>query len=157
MALRWPCSGSQGAFVGLIVGLLLGLVRLILDFIYTQPQCHQPDERPSVVKDVHYLYFSMILSTVTLITMSTVSWLTEPPPKEMVRLGLTLALRRLFAESGRGGTRTGCAGKPSVGLSGELDFRTQNKPSEPPAPLLLLSPGPTWAGSSLGFPLPYSH
>lgn len=74
----------QGAFAGLTVGLLLGLIRLILDFIYTQPQCHQPDERPAVVKDVHYLYFSTILSVVTLITMSAVSWLTKPPSTERV-------------------------------------------------------------------------
>ncbi|KAM7147839.1 sodium/myo-inositol cotransporter 2 [Molossus nigricans] len=82
MGCFWKRSNEKGAFAGLSVGLLLGLVRLILDFIYTQPQCHQPDERPSVVKDVHYLYFSMILSAVTLGTMSTVSWLTEPPSKE---------------------------------------------------------------------------
>nr|KAF6491013.1 solute carrier family 5 member 11 [Molossus molossus] len=82
MGCFWKRSNEKGAFAGLTVGLLLGLVRLILDFIYTQPQCHQPDERPSVVKDVHYLYFSMILSAVTLGTMSTVSWLTEPPSKE---------------------------------------------------------------------------
>ncbi|XP_076997616.1 sodium/myo-inositol cotransporter 2 isoform X2 [Tamandua tetradactyla] len=44
----------------------------------------KPDERPAVVKDVHYLYLSMILSVVTLIAVSSVSWLTEPPSKEMV-------------------------------------------------------------------------
>ncbi|XP_016078153.1 PREDICTED: sodium/myo-inositol cotransporter 2 isoform X4 [Miniopterus natalensis] len=84
MGCFWKRSNEKGAFAGLILGLLLGLIRLVLDFIYTQPQCHQPDERPSVVKDVHYLYFSMILSAVTLVTMSAVSWLTEPPSKEMV-------------------------------------------------------------------------
>lgn len=50
-----------------------------------QPTCDQPDERPSVVKDVHYLYFSMILSSVTLVTLTAISLLTEPPSKEMVR------------------------------------------------------------------------
>ncbi|XP_036166295.1 sodium/myo-inositol cotransporter 2 [Myotis myotis] len=84
MGCFWKRSTEKGAFAGLIVGLLLGLIRLILDFIYTQPQCHQPDERPAVVKDVHYLYFSTILSAVTLVTMSAVSWLTEPPPTERV-------------------------------------------------------------------------
>lgn len=89
-SLRWPCSDLQGAFSGLILGLLLGLVRLVLDFVYVQPRCDQPDDRPAVVKDVHYLYFSMILSAVTLITVSAVSWFTEPPSKEMVQLGLGL-------------------------------------------------------------------
>ncbi|KAM5130385.1 sodium/myo-inositol cotransporter 2 isoform 3-T3 [Callospermophilus lateralis] len=80
----WRRANEKGAFSGLILGLLLGLIRLVLDFIYVQPLCDQPDERPAVVRDVHYLYFSMILSTATLITVCTVSWLTEPPSKEMV-------------------------------------------------------------------------
>ncbi|XP_055155176.1 sodium/myo-inositol cotransporter 2 isoform X4 [Symphalangus syndactylus] len=84
MGCFWKRTNEKGAFWGLISGLLLGLVRLVLDFIYMQPRCDQPDERPVLVKSIHYLYFSMILSTVTLITVSTVSWFTEPPSKEMV-------------------------------------------------------------------------
>ncbi|XP_004705765.1 sodium/myo-inositol cotransporter 2 [Echinops telfairi] len=84
MGCFWKRTNEKGAFSGLTVGLLIGLIRLILDFIYEQPLCDQPDERPAVVKNVHYLYFSIILSVVTFITASTMSWLTEPPPKEMV-------------------------------------------------------------------------
>ncbi|XP_049759427.1 sodium/myo-inositol cotransporter 2 [Elephas maximus indicus] len=84
MGCFWKRTNEKGVFLGLILGLLLGLIRLVLDFIYVEPQCGQPDERPAVVKDVHYLYFSTILSTVTLVTVSTVSWFTEPPSKEMV-------------------------------------------------------------------------
>ncbi|XP_032098872.1 sodium/myo-inositol cotransporter 2 isoform X1 [Sapajus apella] len=84
MGCFWKRTNEKGAFWGLISGLLLGLVRLVLDFIYVQPRCDQPDERPVLVKSIHYLYFSMILSTATLITVSTVSWFTEPPSKEMV-------------------------------------------------------------------------
>ncbi|XP_045398771.1 sodium/myo-inositol cotransporter 2 [Lemur catta] len=84
MGCFWKRANEKGAFSGLILGLLLGLIRLVLDFIYAQPLCNQPDERPAVVKSVHYLYFSVILSTATLITVSTVSWFTEPPSKEMV-------------------------------------------------------------------------
>uniref|UniRef100_A0A8C9AC14 Sodium/myo-inositol cotransporter 2 n=1 Tax=Prolemur simus TaxID=1328070 RepID=A0A8C9AC14_PROSS len=84
MGCFWKRANEKGAFSGLILGLLLGLIRLVLDFIYAQPLCNQPDERPAVVKSIHYLYFSVILSTATLITVSTVSWFTEPPSKEMV-------------------------------------------------------------------------
>ncbi|XP_036983324.2 sodium/myo-inositol cotransporter 2 [Artibeus jamaicensis] len=84
MGCFWKRSNEKGAFWGLILGLILGLIRLVLDFIYTQPQCDQPDERPAAVKNIHYLYFSMILSAVTMITMLTMSWCTEPPSKEMV-------------------------------------------------------------------------
>uniref|UniRef100_A0A2K5Y945 Sodium/myo-inositol cotransporter 2 n=1 Tax=Mandrillus leucophaeus TaxID=9568 RepID=A0A2K5Y945_MANLE len=83
MGCFWKRTNEKGAFWGLISGLLLGLIRLVLDFIYVQPRCDQPDERPVLVKSIHYLYFSMILSTVTLITVSTVSWFTESPSKEM--------------------------------------------------------------------------
>ncbi|XP_051048844.1 sodium/myo-inositol cotransporter 2 isoform X3 [Phodopus roborovskii] len=84
MGCFWKRTNEKGAFSGLILGLLLGLVRLVLDFVYVQPQCDQPDDRPAVVKDVHYLYFSMILSSTTLITVFTVSWFTETPSTEMV-------------------------------------------------------------------------
>ncbi|XP_004622952.1 sodium/myo-inositol cotransporter 2 [Octodon degus] len=84
MGCFWKRANEKGAFSGLILGLLLGLVRLVLDFIYAQPRCDQPDERPAVVKYIHYLYFSMILSATTLVTVATVSWFTEPPSKEMV-------------------------------------------------------------------------
>ncbi|XP_011915904.1 PREDICTED: sodium/myo-inositol cotransporter 2 isoform X4 [Cercocebus atys] len=84
MGCFWKRTNEKGAFWGLISGLLLGLIRLVLDFIYVQPRCDQPDERPVLVKSIHYLYFSMILTTVTLITVSTVSWFTESPSKEMV-------------------------------------------------------------------------
>ncbi|XP_005405173.1 PREDICTED: sodium/myo-inositol cotransporter 2 isoform X3 [Chinchilla lanigera] len=84
MGCFWKRANEKGAFSGLILGLLLGLIRLVLDFIYVQPPCDQPDERPAVVKYIHYLYFSMILSATTLITMSTVSWFTEPPSREMI-------------------------------------------------------------------------
>ncbi|KAM4829151.1 sodium/myo-inositol cotransporter 2 isoform 2-T2 [Thomomys bottae] len=84
LACFWKRTNEKGAFSGLILGLFLGLVRLVLDFIYVQPRCDQPDERPAVVKDVHYLYFSMILSSTTLVTVCAVSWLTDPPSKEMV-------------------------------------------------------------------------
>ncbi|KAB0393057.1 hypothetical protein E2I00_011437 [Balaenoptera physalus] len=83
MGCFWKRTNEKGAFFGLILGLLLGLVRLVLDFIYVQPRCDQPDERPAVIKDVHYLYFSMILSSVTLITVSAVSrltWFTRRDP-----------------------------------------------------------------------------
>ncbi|XP_049999331.1 sodium/myo-inositol cotransporter 2 [Alexandromys fortis] len=84
MGCFWKRTNEKGAFSGLVLGLLLGLVRLALDFVYAEPRCDQPDERPSVVKDVHYLYFSMILSSATLITVFTVSCFTETPSREMV-------------------------------------------------------------------------
>ncbi|XP_048351540.1 sodium/myo-inositol cotransporter 2 isoform X1 [Sphaerodactylus townsendi] len=80
----WKRTNEKGAFSGLLVGMVVGLIRMVLDFVYMLPQCDQPDSRPAVVKYVHYLYFSIILTVVTLIVVVVVSLLTEPPPEEMV-------------------------------------------------------------------------
>ncbi|XP_013929873.1 PREDICTED: sodium/myo-inositol cotransporter 2-like [Thamnophis sirtalis] len=64
--------------------MVIGLIRMVLDFVYLQPGCGESDDRPAVVKYVHYLYFSMILGVITLILVVAVSLLTEPPPEEMI-------------------------------------------------------------------------
>uniref|UniRef100_A0A8C5UHU6 Sodium/myo-inositol cotransporter 2 n=1 Tax=Malurus cyaneus samueli TaxID=2593467 RepID=A0A8C5UHU6_9PASS len=81
----WRRANEKGAFWGLVVGLLLGVVRLVLDFIYPEPQCGDPDSRPGVVKYMHYLYFSMVLAAISTLTVLVVSVATEPPAPEMVR------------------------------------------------------------------------
>lgn len=75
---------SQGAFWGLLQGLLLGLLRLLLDFIFPEPRCDEPDTRPGVLKYMHYLYFSMLLGATTTLTVLLVSLATEPPAPQMV-------------------------------------------------------------------------
>ncbi|KAJ6653926.1 hypothetical protein lerEdw1_007684 [Lerista edwardsae] len=80
----WRRTNEKGAFCGLLVGMVLGLIRMVLDFVYMQPRCDEADNRPAVVKYVHYLYFSVILTLVTLAVVVAVSLLTEPPPEAMV-------------------------------------------------------------------------
>lgn len=43
---------SKGAFWSLMSGLLIGVIRMVLDFIYIEPACGEDDHRPSIVKDV---------------------------------------------------------------------------------------------------------
>ncbi|NWY67610.1 SC5AB protein, partial [Erithacus rubecula] len=80
----WRRANEKGAFWGLLLGLLLGAVRLVLDFIYPEPQCGEPDARPAVLKYMHYLYFSMVLGAVTTLTVLVVSVATEPPAPQMI-------------------------------------------------------------------------
>ncbi|XP_040212443.1 sodium/myo-inositol cotransporter 2 isoform X2 [Rana temporaria] len=80
----WKRTNEKGAFWGLTIGLVVGLIRMVLDFVYPAPQCDQPDVRPGVVKYVHYLYLSMILALLTFIVVVVVSLCTEPPTKEMI-------------------------------------------------------------------------
>lgn len=83
----WKRTNEKGAFWGLALGLLIGCIRMLLDFIYPQPQCYEEDDRPGVLKYVHYLYFSMLLSTITLIVVVVVSLTTEEPrPEQISRL-----------------------------------------------------------------------
>ncbi|XP_027636420.1 sodium/myo-inositol cotransporter 2 isoform X2 [Falco peregrinus] len=80
----WKRANEKGAFWGLVIGLLLGVIRLVLDFIYPEPQCGETDRRPGVVKYMHYLYFSMVLAAISTFTVLVVSVLTEPPSEEMI-------------------------------------------------------------------------
>lgn len=76
---------SQGAFWGLAIGLLVGCIRMLLDFIYPAPLCYEVDDRPAVLKYVHYLYFSVLLSFITLVVVVGVSLVTEEPKPEQVQ------------------------------------------------------------------------
>lgn len=57
---------------------------MVLDFVYPEPLCFEEDRRPSVLKDVHYLYFSTMLSFLTLVVVLVVSLATEKPKPEQV-------------------------------------------------------------------------
>lgn len=62
---------------------------MLLDFIYPAPLCYEEDDRPAVLKYVHYLYFSMLLSFITLVVVVVVSLATEEPKPEQVKPLLT--------------------------------------------------------------------
>ncbi|XP_071343451.1 sodium/glucose cotransporter 4 [Trachinotus anak] len=82
MAIFWPRANEQGAFWGLMAGLVVGLIRMVLEFSYSAPACGQPDHRPAIVADVHYLYFALILLALTCLIIAAVSLATAPIPKE---------------------------------------------------------------------------
>ncbi|XP_058992933.1 sodium/glucose cotransporter 4 isoform X2 [Mustela lutreola] len=73
---------EPGAFWGLMFGLAMGLVRMILEFSYPAPACGEVDRRPAVLKDIHYLYFALLLCGLTAIVIVAVSLCTSPIPEE---------------------------------------------------------------------------
>ncbi|XP_071791025.1 sodium/glucose cotransporter 4-like [Asterias amurensis] len=78
---------EKGAFSGLMVGLVVGMVRMILDFVYPAPGCGEVDTRPGIVSQVHYLYFGILLFVISMVVTIVVSLLTKPiPEKYLVRL-----------------------------------------------------------------------
>ncbi|KAM7012993.1 sodium/glucose cotransporter 4 [Tautogolabrus adspersus] len=82
MAIFWPRANEQGAFWGLMTGLVVGLIRMVLEFSYVRPSCGQRDHRPAILADVHYLYFALILLALTCLTIVAVSLATAPIPEE---------------------------------------------------------------------------
>ncbi|XP_074776985.1 sodium/glucose cotransporter 1 isoform X3 [Athene noctua] len=71
---------EQGAFWGLMVGLLAGLSRMIAEFAYGTGNCVNPSNCPFIICGIHYLYFAMILFGVTAIVILAVSFMTKPIP-----------------------------------------------------------------------------
>ncbi|XP_071846613.1 sodium/glucose cotransporter 4-like isoform X2 [Apostichopus japonicus] len=87
MGMFWERTTEPGAFYGLILGAIIGLVRLVLDFVYTTPGCGEFDDRPGIVKNFHYLHFALVLYAITIMLIGGISLMTPPiPSKKLVRL-----------------------------------------------------------------------
>ncbi|KAJ7309904.1 hypothetical protein JRQ81_007990 [Phrynocephalus forsythii] len=69
---------EQGAFWGLVLGLLIGLSRMITEFAYGTGSCATPSNCPAIICKVHYLYFAIILFVISVIIILSVSFLTKP-------------------------------------------------------------------------------
>ncbi|ROT86014.1 hypothetical protein C7M84_022123, partial [Penaeus vannamei] len=88
LAMFWSRTNEPGAFWGLMIGLIIGMLRFVVEFSFTVPPCGSidPDPRPAFVKltvgNVHYLHFSCILWIITGLVTVGVSLLTEPIPEE---------------------------------------------------------------------------
>ncbi|XP_042236087.1 sodium/glucose cotransporter 4-like [Homarus americanus] len=78
MAVLWKRMNEQGAFWALMLGLVVGAIRMAVDFSYQPPACWEHDDRPLLVQ-LNFMYFAMLLFWVTAITGMVVSLLTEPP------------------------------------------------------------------------------
>ncbi|XP_068575432.1 sodium/myo-inositol cotransporter-like [Cebidichthys violaceus] len=85
LAVLWHRCNETGAFWGGLVGFVLGAARLILALVYRKPPCDQPDERPSFIKDVHFMYVAAILFWASALVTVVVSLCTPPPRKEQIR------------------------------------------------------------------------
>lgn len=82
LAIFWQRTNEQGAFWGLMSGLLVGIIRMVMEFSYSPPSCGEPDPRPDVLLRVHYLYFALILFALTCFVIIAVSFSTAALPQE---------------------------------------------------------------------------
>ncbi|KAM9125805.1 sodium/mannose cotransporter SLC5A10 [Pangshura tecta] len=85
LAVFWRRANEQGAFWGLMLGLALGLARMGLEFAYPSPRCGVPDERPSLVKDIHYLHFAILLCALTAGAVVAISLVSRPPAESQIK------------------------------------------------------------------------
>uniref|UniRef100_A0A8C4WL53 Sodium/mannose cotransporter SLC5A10 n=1 Tax=Gopherus evgoodei TaxID=1825980 RepID=A0A8C4WL53_9SAUR len=113
LAVFWRRANEQGAFWGLMLGLALGLARMGLEFAYPSPRCGIPDERPSLVKDVHYLHFAVLLCALTAGAVVGISLLSRPPA-EMQVAGCCWSLVRIPRWACQPGGRRRVLLSPSV-------------------------------------------
>ncbi|XP_068602138.1 sodium/myo-inositol cotransporter [Brachionichthys hirsutus] len=91
----WKRCNEKGAFWGGMTGFALGAARLILAFIYRPPPCDQPDNRPSFIIKVHYMYFAAILFWISGLVAVVVSVCSSPPDEEQVRTTTFWGLRNI--------------------------------------------------------------
>ncbi|GFN93997.1 sodium/glucose cotransporter [Plakobranchus ocellatus] len=80
LGLFWGRLNEKGAFAGLIMGFIVGVIRFAVQYAYTAPDCgsDEPDPTPDIVKNFHYLYFSVFLFFFTLLVSVVTSLFTKP-------------------------------------------------------------------------------
>lgn len=68
-----------------MVGLVVGVCRMVLEFAFPPLRCGVADSAPAVLRGVHYLHFAILLCGLTAIVVAVVSLLTPPPTHDQVR------------------------------------------------------------------------
>lgn len=63
----------QGAFVSLMIGLVVGLIRFIWESVYGQVPCGEETSAPEIITKVHYLHFGIMLFGIVFIVCVVVS------------------------------------------------------------------------------------
>ncbi|XP_054711185.1 sodium/myo-inositol cotransporter 2-like [Uloborus diversus] len=81
LAVLWKRMNESvcGCFWAMMLGFLVGVTRMVLDFLYREPRCGEMDTRPLIVQKVHYMYFACILFCITIVSAVIISLMTDPP------------------------------------------------------------------------------
>ncbi|XP_067649722.1 sodium/glucose cotransporter 4-like [Haliotis asinina] len=80
LAIFWKRTNEVGAFWGLMVGLVTGLIRFAWEYSYSPTPCGVTSDNPmpDILSKVHYLHFGCILFVITIIVTIIISLLTKP-------------------------------------------------------------------------------
>ncbi|XP_072455480.1 solute carrier family 5 member 4-like isoform X2 [Notamacropus eugenii] len=71
---------EQGAFWGLMFGLVVGLIRMIAEFAYGTGTCMVPTQCPKIICGWHFSYFAIVLFSLTVFVVLGISLMTKPIP-----------------------------------------------------------------------------
>lgn len=88
----------QGAFWGMLIAQVWGLVRFVLDLVYPVPGCGEEDTRPGIVKNFHPYYhtFSQILLAFLIAALISLIPSKSSRTKEEVSEGFQLYIQQQF-------------------------------------------------------------
>uniref|UniRef100_A0A669QH94 Sodium/mannose cotransporter SLC5A10 n=1 Tax=Phasianus colchicus TaxID=9054 RepID=A0A669QH94_PHACC len=104
LAVFWPRANEQGAFWGLMAGLVLGLARMGLELAHPTPRCGVPDRRPWLLADLHYLHFAALLCAIAGAVVVGGSLMTPPPPSDRLLVWRHRCHLRCTLSSAKGGS-----------------------------------------------------
>uniref|UniRef100_A0A8C5A419 Sodium/mannose cotransporter SLC5A10 n=1 Tax=Gadus morhua TaxID=8049 RepID=A0A8C5A419_GADMO len=141
LAVFWKRTNEQGAFWGLMVGLVVGVCRMVLEFAFPPPRCGVVDWAPSVLRSVHYLHFAILLCGLSTIVVVVVTLLTPPPTPEQVRthtsvhspqshsqrIQMLLTKEKVGSNTSKSVCRVTCGQGPSLCISSQ-----SSQPTPPP-------------------------
>ena len=100
LAIFWDRTTEPGAFWGLVLGLMIGCVRMMLEFTLPATGCGSADSQPFLLSRfvfmcmftcnhtiyrIHYLHFALILAPIVAFITIVISLLTPPIQKKYVR------------------------------------------------------------------------
>ncbi|XP_059902360.1 sodium/mannose cotransporter SLC5A10 [Gadus macrocephalus] len=142
LAVFWKRTNEQGAFWGLMVGLVVGMCRMVLEFAFPPPRCGVVDWAPSVLRSVHYLHFAILLCGLSTIVVVVVTLLTPPPtPEQLTNLTwwtLTeevqreIPLRKVSSVSNRSPPASKSVCRVTCGQGPSLCISSQSSQPTPP-------------------------
>ncbi|CAF0993875.1 unnamed protein product [Didymodactylos carnosus] len=97
LGVLWKRINEEGAFWGLVVGLIVGVIRFIWEYSYSAMPCalEHLDQRPSVIK-FNFLYFSILLFFISATVTIVVSLITRPLPEQYVLRKIDISKRMLL-------------------------------------------------------------
>ncbi|XP_069120614.1 sodium/mannose cotransporter SLC5A10-like [Argopecten irradians] len=84
LSVFWKRTTENGVFYGLLISHAVGVVRLVIEFIYPIPPCGTPETRPAFLYKVHFMNFGAILIFFSGIVIILLSLLTKPRTEEQM-------------------------------------------------------------------------